>query len=167
MHWRHVKIKVLFCFFILMKCKPNCQSPAFVSDTRHIYLETFLETQRFSSCVAFITFYITSGGGRTSCSWMGWALVSGWWKIALCIRCFVYSFITIIIIIFLSFSVLLNCLYLNPWILLFFSILYFLFLLFFLSHPTGSGDSEWMSMWCLPVCQVKPQQSAASLPLSD
>ena len=53
---------------------------------------------------------VASRGGGTGCSGIGWALVIRWWAIALCITCFVHIFIVIIIL----FSVLINCLYLNP-----------------------------------------------------
>jgi len=52
---------------------------------------------------------------------VGWGSVGGWWAIALWIICFLSSFI---IIIFPFFSALLNCVYLNPWILPFFLILF-------------------------------------------
>ena len=63
---------------------------------------------RMTSCWAYEL------GGSSCCPRTGWASVSGCWTTVLCITCFVYSFI---IIIFLSFSVLLNCLYLSPLVL--------------------------------------------------
>jgi len=58
----------------------------------------------------------------------------GWWAIVLCITHFVYSIITIIIIVVIipSFSVLLNCLYLNPWV---------------FPNTTGGANKQ-TAVWC-------------------
>jgi len=83
-------------------------------------------------------------GGCNRCSRMGWVWVSGWWAIALCITRFVYSIIIVVTIIIISpFAVLLNCLYLNPRVLLFFP---------FSSPSHRCGErSERMAAWCLVV----------------
>ena len=77
------------------------------------------------------------------CSGTNRASVSEWWAIALCITCFVYSnsfFIIFIIISIFFLSVLLNCLYLNPQVLLFFQF----------SPPSHwGGGSEQVAAWCL------------------
>ena len=87
--------------------------------------------------------------GADHYSGTNWASVSKWWAIALCITCFVYAFyyycnfiIVIIIIIIFFLSVLLNCSYLNPRVLLF---------SFWLSPPShwGVAGSEWVAAWCL------------------
>ena len=76
------------------------------------------------------------------CSGTNWALVSEWWAIASYITCifqsFYYYYCHFIIVIIMSFffSVLLNCSYLNPWVLLvFFPIL----------SPIPLGGGQWVS----------------------
>lgn len=64
-------------------------------------------------------------------NWVG--RVKAWWAIVLCITCLAYSSVIItIVIISLSFYILLNCLYNNPWVSPF----------FYFSPPTVEGDSK-------------------------
>lgn len=80
-------------------------------------------------------------GGKPS---QGWArLCSSSWAIAMCISCFVYCLL-IITNIFLSFSVLLNCLYLNPGV-----------LPVFLFSPISGGWSDQMALWCSAAWRLK------------
>lgn len=70
---------------------------------------------------------------------------------ALCVTCFMYSFI-IIIIIFPSFSVLLNCLYISPQVLPFSS---------FLPHCTAG---QWENSWVVLSCRcIEPQHRLRSI----
>lgn len=83
---------------------------------------------------------------------------SGWWPIALCINFLEYSFIIMLsIIIFPSFSVLLNCLYLNPWVLSFFQVL----------SPQHCGVSEWMAVLSARLnhnsCPVTARETTSTL----
>lgn len=79
--------------------------------------------------------------GRNCCLGTVWGLITRWWVIALCITWFIYSVIIVILMLLLlilllllfSLSVLLNCLYLNPWGLTFFQ---------FSLHTTGGSISK-------------------------
>lgn len=71
------------------------------------------------------------------------ASISVWWAIALCVTHFVYSFTNIII--FPSFSVVLNCLYLNLRVLTFFQF----------SPLSHCRESEWTVSGCWAVWWVK------------
>lgn len=74
-----------------------------------------------------------AGQGGSHGSGTGWASVSGWWAIALCITDFVNVYIDIctviitfagfFVVVVLSFSISVDSFYLNPWVLCFFPIL--------------------------------------------
>ena len=85
--------------------------------------------------------YINWGelAGQHCGSRIGWVSASGWWAIVLCVTCFVYSSSSSSI--FPSSSVVLNCLYLNPWVLGFFCRF---------SPPSHWVEgSDWVAAWCL------------------
>jgi len=77
-------------------------------------------------------------GKGNRCSGAGWALDDE--KIALCIPCFVYSFLSVLLLLFsCCFAVLLNCLYVKPRVLPFSSSCP--------SHPTAGGRSKRAATW--------------------
>lgn len=73
----------------------------------------------------------------------GFASVRGWQAILLCTT--FYCMFFIIVIIFPSFSVLLNCIYLNQCVLT----------LFLIVSCIPLRETEQTSAWCLAACQVK------------
>lgn len=85
----------------------------------------------------------SSPGEQPLCG-AGWALISGWWAITLCLTCFVKYIYIITIAIF--FSVLVNYFYPISLILLCCS-----FFPDFLLHPTGR-KGEWVNGCVAPSC---------------